>query len=93
MLTAFEKMGMTPGRFRIEWISAAEGDKYAEVINEMQALLDTIPDEKLHARDRRNAPGYGAARAPDERSASGRRGARILARNGIGDHGGEAVSG
>jgi len=48
MLTAFEKMGMTPGRFRIEWISAAEGDRYAQVINEMQALLDTIPDEKLH---------------------------------------------
>jgi heterodisulfide reductase subunit A len=48
MLTAFEKAGMTPGRFRIEWISAAEGDRYAEVINEMQALLDSIPPEKLH---------------------------------------------
>jgi heterodisulfide reductase subunit A len=48
MLRAFERMGMTPGRFRIEWISAAEGDRYAQVINEMQALLDTIPDEKLH---------------------------------------------
>jgi heterodisulfide reductase subunit A len=47
MLSAFEKMGMTPGRFRIEWISAAQGDRYAEVINEMQALLDSIPDEKL----------------------------------------------
>jgi heterodisulfide reductase subunit A len=48
MLTAFEKMGMTPGRFRIEWISAAEGDKYAKVINEMQAVLDSIPKDKLH---------------------------------------------
>ena len=36
LLANFEKMGMTEGRFRIEWISAAEGDKYARVINEMQ---------------------------------------------------------
>jgi len=47
LLKALGKMGMTPGRFRIEWMSAAEGDKYAQVINEMQALLDSIPREKL----------------------------------------------
>ncbi|MBE9472189.1 MAG: hydrogenase iron-sulfur subunit, partial [Chloroflexi bacterium] len=47
LLKAFNKMGMTPGRFRIEWISAAEGDKYAQVINEMQATLNTIPKEQL----------------------------------------------
>jgi len=47
LLKAFDKMGMTPDRFRIEWISAAEGDKYARVINEMQAGLDAIPKEKL----------------------------------------------
>jgi heterodisulfide reductase subunit A len=49
MLGAFEKMGMTLGRFRIEWISAAEGDKYARVVNEMQAVLDAIPQEKMLA--------------------------------------------
>ena len=47
LLKAFDKMGMTPGRFRIEWISAAEGDKYARVLNEMQATLDSIPQEQL----------------------------------------------
>jgi heterodisulfide reductase subunit A len=47
MLRQFEKAGMTPGRFRIEWISAAEGDRYAEVINEMQTLLDSIPEDEL----------------------------------------------
>jgi heterodisulfide reductase subunit A len=47
LLKAFGKMGMTEGRFRIEWISAAEGDKYARVLNEMQALLDSIPKEEL----------------------------------------------
>jgi heterodisulfide reductase subunit A len=47
LLNAFDKMGMTPGRFRVEWISAAEGDKYARVLNEMQATLDAIPEEQL----------------------------------------------
>jgi heterodisulfide reductase subunit A len=47
MLRAFQKMGMSPGRFRIEWISAAEGDRYAQVINEMQETLDSIPQEEL----------------------------------------------
>jgi heterodisulfide reductase subunit A len=43
----FEKLEMTPGRFRIEWISAAEGDKYAHVINEMQDVIDSIPHDQL----------------------------------------------
>jgi heterodisulfide reductase subunit A len=43
----FDKMGMSPGRFRVEWISAAEGDKYARVINELQKVIDGIPPEKL----------------------------------------------
>jgi len=47
LLKIFEKMGMTPGRFRVEWISAAEGDKYARVINEMQKVISSIPKEQL----------------------------------------------
>ncbi len=47
LLKQFNKMGMTPGRFRIEWISAAEGDQYARILNEMQATLDSIPKEQL----------------------------------------------
>jgi heterodisulfide reductase subunit A len=47
MRKRFDKLGMTPGRFRIEWISAAQGDKYARVLNEMQAVLDGIPKAKL----------------------------------------------
>jgi heterodisulfide reductase subunit A len=43
----FDKMGMTPGRFRVEWISAAEGDKYARVVNEMQKTIDNIPPEQM----------------------------------------------
>ncbi|MEA3327179.1 MAG: hydrogenase iron-sulfur subunit [Chloroflexota bacterium] len=45
----FSRMDMTEGRFRIAWISAAEGDKYARVLNEMQTVLDNIPPEELKA--------------------------------------------
>ncbi len=48
LVKTFEKMGMTPGRFRVEWISAAEGDKYARVINDMQKVIDEIGPEKIH---------------------------------------------
>ena len=47
LLKTFEKMGMSPGRFRVEWISAAEGDKYARVINEMQNVIDVLGKDKL----------------------------------------------
>jgi len=49
-------MQMSPGRFRVEWISAAEGDKYARVINEMQASLDAIPEDVLKAEIERIKP-------------------------------------
>ncbi len=52
----FERLGMSPGRFRTEWVSAAEGEKYARVINEMQAALDAIPEEDLKAEIERLKP-------------------------------------
>jgi hypothetical protein len=52
----FEKLEMTPGRFRIEWISAAEGDKYSRVINEMQKVIDAIPHEQLMTEIERLKP-------------------------------------
>ena len=56
LLRTFERMGMTPGRFRLAWISAAEGDKYARVINEMQEVLNGIPKEDLLAEIERMRP-------------------------------------
>jgi len=47
LMRTLDKLGMSPGRFRIEWISAAEGDKYARVINEMQQTINEIGKEKL----------------------------------------------
>ena len=60
----FEKMGMTPGRFRVEWISAAEGDKYARVINEMQKTIDDTRQEKLKEKLKPCESANGTARPP-----------------------------
>jgi F420-non-reducing hydrogenase iron-sulfur subunit len=35
-------MGVGPGRFRLEWISAAEGEKVQRVINEMDAQVRAL---------------------------------------------------
>lgn len=52
----FNKLEMTPGRFRVEWISAAEGDKYARIINEMQQTIDSIPHDQLIEENERLRP-------------------------------------
>lgn len=43
-----EYLGLEPERFRLEWISAAEGRRFAEVIREMTADLERLgPNRKL----------------------------------------------
>jgi heterodisulfide reductase subunit A len=37
-----EKLGLSQERFRVEWISAAEGEKYARVITEMDQTLKRL---------------------------------------------------
>jgi len=47
-----ERLGINPERFRVEWISAAEGDKYARVITEMDAKLKSFDPEQIRAENR-----------------------------------------
>ncbi len=35
----FEDLGINPGRLRLEWISSAEGNKFARVMREMTQLV------------------------------------------------------
>ena len=49
-------MGISPERFRVEWISAAEGAKYARVIREMDTALKNIDPEKLREEIERARP-------------------------------------
>jgi len=51
-----ERMGINPERFRVEWISAAEGEKYARVITEMDDKLRCFDKEQIRAENRAAAP-------------------------------------
>jgi heterodisulfide reductase subunit A len=49
-------MGISPQRFRIEWISAAEGAKYAQVIREMDETLRSFDPQALKEEIERVRP-------------------------------------
>jgi heterodisulfide reductase subunit A len=51
LMKTLTKLGMSDGRFRIEWISAAEGDKYSRVINEMQQTINDIGLQQILAEN------------------------------------------
>ena len=37
-----EDLGLEPERFRLEWVSASEGKKFAEIVNKMTETLKTL---------------------------------------------------
>ncbi len=51
-----EKLGLTPDRFRIEYISAAEGVKFASVIREMTEKMREIGEERIKAENEKLRP-------------------------------------
>ena len=51
-----EKLGMSPQRFRVEYVSAAEGIHYAEVIREIDADMKALGKEKIQAENAKLKP-------------------------------------
>ncbi len=49
-------MGISPERFRVEWISAAEGAKYAQVIKEMDQTLKSLDPKALKEENEKVRP-------------------------------------
>ncbi len=45
--TQMEKLGIRPERLQLEWISAAEGQKFARVMKEIDALLQDVTAEEV----------------------------------------------
>jgi heterodisulfide reductase subunit A len=50
------KLGMSPERFRVEYVSAAEGIHYAEVIKEIDADMKALGKEKIQAENAKLKP-------------------------------------
>jgi len=51
-----EKLGLTPERFRVEYISAAEGVKFAEVVRDMTAKMKEIGRDRIKAENEKLKP-------------------------------------
>jgi coenzyme F420-reducing hydrogenase delta subunit len=51
-----QKLGLSPERFRVEYVSAAEGVKFAEVIRQMDEQMKTIGEEKIKAENAKLKP-------------------------------------
>jgi heterodisulfide reductase subunit A len=68
-----EKAGVRPERLQLEWISAAEGQKFAKVMKQMEEKRQTVtPEEIAHAREAlkpkkkksKKLPAKGGGKAP-----------------------------
>ena len=51
-----QKMGMSKERLRVEYISAAEGVKFAQVMKEMTEQIQTLGPEKIKAENEKMRP-------------------------------------
>jgi heterodisulfide reductase subunit A len=51
-----QKLGMSPERFRVEYVSAAEGVHYAELIREIDAQRKALGKEKIKAENAKLRP-------------------------------------
>jgi len=72
-----EKAGVRPERLQLEWISAAEGQKFAKVMGQMEELRQTVTaDEIAHAREalkpkpKKTAKELAARKAGDAKTAA-----------------------
>ena len=52
----FEKLGLSKERFRVEYISAAEGVKFAAIMKEMSDQLKILGPEKIRAENDKIRP-------------------------------------
>jgi coenzyme F420-reducing hydrogenase delta subunit len=51
-----QKLGMSPERLRVEYVSAAEGIKFAEIVKEMAAQIDALGKDKIKAENAKLRP-------------------------------------
>ena len=51
-----QKLGMSPERLRVEYISAAEGTKFAEIVKEITAQMQALGKEKIRAENAKMHP-------------------------------------
>jgi coenzyme F420-reducing hydrogenase delta subunit len=51
-----QKLGMSPERLRVEYVSAAEGIKFAEIVKEMASQINALGKDKIKAENAKLRP-------------------------------------
>jgi coenzyme F420-reducing hydrogenase delta subunit len=51
-----QKLGMSPERLRVEYVSAAEGIKFAEVVKEIAGQMQALGKDKIQAENAKMRP-------------------------------------
>jgi len=51
-----EKLGISPDRFRVEYVSAAEGVKFAELMREMSEKIEELGRQRIVAENEKAKP-------------------------------------
>jgi coenzyme F420-reducing hydrogenase delta subunit len=51
-----QKLGLSPERFRVDYVSSAEGEKFVNIVKEMNEQLKTLGKEKILAENAKLRP-------------------------------------
>jgi len=51
-----QKLGLSPERFRVDYVSSAEGEKFASIVKEMTDQLKALGKEKILAENAKIRP-------------------------------------
>ncbi len=51
-----QRLGLSPERFRVEYVSAAEGVKFAEIVKEMAAQMHSLGKDRIKAENDKLRP-------------------------------------
>ncbi len=51
-----QKLGLSPERFRVDYVSSAEGEKFVSIVKEMSEQMKTLGKEKILAENAQLRP-------------------------------------
>ena len=55
-LACFTKLGLSPGRLRVDYVSSAEGEKFVQIVKEMNEQMKALGKEKILAENAKLRP-------------------------------------
>ncbi len=51
-----QKLGLSPERFRVDYVSSAEGQRFADIVKDMSGQMKALGKEKIQAENAKLKP-------------------------------------